>query len=144
MFFGQYEHTIDEKGRLTIPARYRELVGYSAYITKGFEQNLMVLPPSAFQLVSDNINHISITDPAGRDLKHKFYSNGFQIDVDKAGRILIPSILREMVGIKSEAMVVGNGTHFEIWARELWLKKNADLQNSEADIEKFAQFNIPL
>jgi MraZ protein len=144
MFFGQFEHSIDDKGRLTIPARFRDIVGETVYITQGFDNNLMALPSEAYEQLSKEIMSTSVTDPNARDLKRQFFANTSQSEIDKAGRILIPSYLRDLAGIINEAVVVGNGTFFEIWARERWIEKNTSLQDPEKNARKYVEFNIPI
>src|SRR5512145_1330440 len=107
MFLGQYQHSLDNKGRLTIPVRYRELLAEGAYITQGFDRNLMVLTTSAFQGIAQRVNRMSVTDPEARSLRRLIYSHGEQVEVDKAGRILIPQFLREAAGLDGEAILVG-------------------------------------
>jgi len=144
MFVGQVKHSIDDKGRLTIPASFRNLVGEVVYITIGFDQNLMALPLEAFNKLSNEITQTSVTDPNARDLKRQFFANTAESEIDKAGRILIPLYLREKVGILNEAVIVGNGTYFEIWSGENWAKKDAGLQDPESNAKKYVEFNIPI
>ena len=75
MFLGRYEHTIDEKGRLTIPARYRELLENGAYVTQGFDHNLIVLPAPSFEKMYEHVNQMSMTDPTARQLKRFIFSS---------------------------------------------------------------------
>jgi MraZ protein len=142
MFLGQYEHTIDDKGRLTIPARYRDLLIEGAFITEGFDQNLMVLTSSAFMTISDRVNRMSMTDPTVRDLKRMMFGRANQAEIDKAGRMLIPSFLRERAELKTNIVVVGMGDYFELWSAENWQVLNQPLPNSEANSKRFAAFDL--
>jgi MraZ protein len=142
MFLGQYQHSLDEKGRLTIPARFRELLNKGAYITQGFDKNLMVMTPEAFEQVLDKITSISLTDPNGRLLRRLILSNAYQVDVDKAGRILIPPGSRNFLGLEGEAMVVGQGEYFEIWLPTDWNQQVQNLQDTEANAHRFSAFNL--
>ena len=130
MFFGQYEHSIDEKGRMTIPARYRELMADGAYITQGFDQNLMVLTLPVFEQIVQRINETSITDPLARQLKRLIFANADQVVLDKAGRILLPTFLRDSAHLGNSIVVVGNGAYFEIWSQERWLEQSAGVTRS--------------
>ena len=117
MFLGQFYHNLDNKGRLTIPTNFRDLLSNNgAYIIQGFEQNLLVLPSPSFDIVSRRINQMSMTDPNTRLLRRLFFSTAKFVEVDKAGRILIPQFLRQSAYMESEVVVVGNGTYFEIWS----------------------------
>ena len=93
MFFGEYAHTVDEKGRMIIPASYREALAGGAYISVGFEQNLIVWPTSIFEKILDRLSAMSVTDPNTRLLRRMFYSQASRVEFDKAGRILLPQHL---------------------------------------------------
>lgn len=143
MFTGRYQHAIDEKGRLTIPARYRELLADGAFITQGFDHNLMVMTSATFHAISQTTHSMSITDPRARLLKRLLYSSGERVDVDRAGRILIPQFLREATGMDSEVLVAGVGEYFEIWSLDRWAEQARQLDDLDANAELFAAFNIP-
>ncbi len=143
MFLGTYYHTIDNKGRLTIPSRYRELlVAEGAYITQGFDQNLMVLTETSFNAIYKRINRLSMTNPTTRMLKRLIFSSADRVDVDKAGRILIPQFLREAVSLNSEVVIVGVGDYFEIWSSELWMEQNQQLKDVEANAQRFLALDL--
>lgn len=143
MFLGTYYHTIDNKGRLTVPSRYRELLmAEGAFITQGFDQNLMVLTETSFYTIYKRVNRLSMTDPTTRMLKRLIFSNADRVDVDKAGRILIPQFLREAVALNSEVVIVGVGDYFEIWSSENWAKHNTQLQDNEANAQRFLTLDL--
>jgi MraZ protein len=142
MFLGQYQHNVDSKGRLTIPVRYRDLLEDGAYITQGFDRNLMIMTTEAFETITQRVRQMSITDPRSRLLRRLIFSSGERVDVDKAGRILIPQFLRNAAGLDGEAMIVGVGDYFEIWSPELWAEQASQLQDSESNAERFMAFDI--
>jgi MraZ protein len=144
MFLGRYEHTIDEKGRLTIPARYRELLENGAYVTQGFDHNLIVLPAPSFEQMYAHVNQMSMTDPNARQLKRLIFSSAERCEFDRAGRILLPQFLRESVGLDGSAVLVGVGDYFEIWAPQGWLQQNQVLQDTETTTQRFAALNLPI
>jgi MraZ protein len=144
MFLGQYEHTIDEKGRMTIPARFRGLLAEGAYITQGFDENLIVLTAPIFDRVYQRINQLSMTDPDARLLKRLLFANAVQVDVDKAGRILIPQFLRMSTLLESGAYVVGVGDYFEIWAPTTWITQSNLMQNPGANAQRFAALDLTI
>ena len=130
MFFGQFYHNIDEKGRLTIPARYRDiLAAEGAYLMRGFDQNLMVFPASTFESISHRVDQMSLTDPRTRLLRRLVFSTASQIEIDKAGRILLPQFLRQSCHLDSNAVVAGVGKFFEIWSPERWAGQDEQLQD---------------
>jgi MraZ protein len=142
MFLGQYQHSLDEKGRLTIPARFRDLLDQGAYITQGFDKNLMVMSPAAFEQVYERITSVSLTDPSARLLRRLIFSNAYPVEVDKAGRILVPQSLRQFLTLDKEAMVVGQGEYFEIWLPSDWNQQVKNLQDADANAHRFSAFNL--
>ena len=143
MFLGQFEHAIDEKGRMTIPARFREELGEVAYITRAFDQNLTVMPESVFESLADRISDLTVTDPEVRLLQNLIFSNAVRVEFDRAGRILIPQFLRDGAGLQSAAVVVGQGKRFEIWSPELWTEQ-VKVQNSPEMAQHFKELNLPM
>src|SRR5512146_542398 len=105
MFLGQFQHTLDDKGRLMIPARFRETLDGGAYITQGFDRCLMVMTGEYFRQVIIKLDTISITDPNGRLLRRMILGNAFQVELDKVGRVLVPQSLRTFAGLNGEAIV---------------------------------------
>lgn len=144
MFLGQFEHSIDVKGRLTIPARFRELMDNGAYITQGLDPNLMVLTPPSFQRLYDRVNELSMTDPTSRQLKRLIFANAAPVNVDNAGRILIPQFLRQIANLDSNALVVGVGKHFEIWSPGLWVEQTKSLNDPATNAERFISLDLPI
>jgi MraZ protein len=142
MFLSHHQHSIDEKGRMTIPASYREQLQDGAYITQGFDQNLIVLPRTSFERISTRINQMSLTDPAARQLRRLIFSHAEKIEFDRAGRILIPLFLRESALLTNAAEVVGAGNYFEIWSPELWAKQDAEYQNPEFNNQRYAALDL--
>ncbi len=142
MFLGRYTHTLDEKGRLTIPARFRESLETGAYVTQGFEQNLMVLTTPAFQEFSRRVNAMSLTDPNARQLRRLWFSTADRIEFDRSGRIRIPQFLMEFAGLQNEIIIVGMGEFIELWSPEHWGKQAADLTDSEANARRFAALDL--
>jgi MraZ protein len=143
MFLGQFRHNIDDKGRLTIPARFRELViAQGAYIMQGFDQNLMVLTSSAFEAISRKVNHMSMTDPNSRLLRRMIYSTADRVEVDKAGRLLIPLFLRQFAALNGDAVVVGAGDYFEIWSPDFWSTQMDQLQDGDANAHRFVALEL--
>ncbi len=142
MFLGRYRHTLDKKGRLTIPARFREALHDGAFLVQGFDRNLMVLTPDVFERIYRRVNALSMTDPVARQLKRLIFSAASPVELDSAGRILIPPYLREAVALSDEAVVVGVGDYFEIWPPADWEGQQALLQDADANARRFAALDI--
>jgi len=143
MFLGQFYHNLDDKGRLTIPARYRDLlVPEGAYIMQGFDQNLMVQPSVMYEGLSHHISQMSVTDPTARMLRRLIFSTAERIEVDKAGRILIPQFLRKFAGLDSSLVVVGMGDYFEVWSPQAWGTQNETLQDAQANAHRYSALSL--
>jgi len=114
-FIGRYLHNIDEKGRLTFPASFRDLLGEYPVILNGFDQNLLVMDANRFQLLYDRVNSMNMGDEDTRKLRRLIYSTATQIEFDKAGRFIIPQSLREVAHLDGSALIVGIGKDIEVW-----------------------------
>lgn len=144
MFLGRFDHNIDEKGRLTIPARYRVELENGAYLTQGFDNNLIVLPAPAFEQIYSHVNEMSMTDPIARQLKRFFFASAATCDFDRAGRMLLPQFLRDLAVLTNAAVIIGVGDYFEVWSPENWAKQSALLQDTEANTQRFSALNLPI
>ena len=142
MFLGQYQHSIDDKGRLMVPARFRELLAKGAYITQGFDKCLMVLTETYFKDVYDRINSMNLADPTARLLRRLILSNAYAVEVDKVGRILVPGNLRQIVSLESDAIVAGQGEYFEVWTPAEWAGQMTQLSDTEANNQRFATLDL--
>lgn len=143
MFLGHYQHNLDDKGRLMIPARFRELLDSGAFITKGFDKCLMVMTGTYFKQVYDDIEAMNLADPAARLLRRLILSNAYPVEVDKIGRILVPLNLRAFIETEnSELVVAGQGQYFEVWLPELWSEQMTQLQDTEANNARFSTLDL--
>ena len=142
MFLGQFQHNLDDKGRLMIPARFRELLEGGAFITQGFDKCLMVMTETHFKQVYDRIEAMNLADPGTRSLRRLLLSNAYPVEVDKVGRILVPQNLRTFLQIEGEAIVAGQGEYFEVWKPAEWNVQMALLQDTEANNQRFAALDL--
>ena len=143
MFLGQFQHNLDDKGRLMIPARFRELLEGGAYITQGFDKCLMVMTEAYFKQVYERIEAMNLADPTARLLRRLILSNAYPIEVDKVGRILVPQNLRTFLEIASgELIVAGQGEYFEVWTPATWGEQMALLQDVEANNARFSTLDL--
>lgn len=144
MFLNQYEHSIDDKGRITIPARYRDQLQGGAFLTKGFDQNLTIYPSPRFNAFLDRLNHMNSMDPAIRSLKRWFLANAAEIEFDRAGRFIIPQNLRDEAGLNGAAVVVGIGEEIEIWSPTNWKVQNERVADPEFKEKQFASLDLSI
>lgn len=141
MFLNQYHHSFDDKGRLTIPAKFRILPD-GAYVIQGLDRNLMVLPPDVFKVIYDRLMGMSLTDPSARLLRRVILGNALQINLDNAGRILLTQNLRESNRLENEVVFVGQGDYFEIWSPELWKEQEQQVNDTEMNAQRFATLDL--
>ena len=142
MFLGQYQHNLDEKGRLMIPARYRELLAAGAFLTQGFDKCLMVMTDVHFREVYDRINAMNMADQNARLLRRHILSNAYAVEIDRVGRILVPQNLRQSIGLNGEAIVAGQGEYFEVWTPADWNDQMDQLQDVEMNNQRFATLDL--
>lgn len=142
MFLGQYQHSIDDKGRLMVPARFRESLEGGAYITQGFEKCLMVMTETYFKKVYDEITSMSLTDPTARLLRRLIFSTAYPVEIDKVGRVLVPGNLRQFAGLEGDAVIAGQGEYFEVWTPAEWDKQAALLSDAETNNQRFAALDL--
>ena len=143
MFLGQYQHNLDDKGRLMIPARYRELLAAGAFITQGFDKCLMVMTDGYFQQVYERINTMNLADATARMLRRLILSSAYPVEVDKVGRILVPQNLRQFLGVENgELTVAGQGDYFEVWTPAEWKTQMDKLQDVEANEQRFSTLDL--
>jgi MraZ protein len=143
MLFGQFRITFDNQGRLTFPARFRELLSDGAVLTQGFDRNLLVLTKQSFQELYQRIRTMNLADPSARLLQRMILGTAFEIETDESGSITVPENLREFADLEeSEVVLVGQGDFLEIWAPALWRKQEIRLQDAEANAERFIQLNV--
>jgi MraZ protein len=142
MFLGRYHHSFDDKYRLTVPARYRELLTDGAYVIRGLDRNLMVLTPSAFNIIFQRVMSMNITDPSARLLRRLILGDAFQLEMDKSGRILIPQNLREAANLETEVVLVGQGDYFEVWTPSLWQEQQSQMDDADTNGQRFSMLDL--
>lgn len=120
MFLGEYEHTVDEKGRLAIPAKFRAGLAEGLVLTRGFDQNLLLYPMPVWRELAARINALPITQPSARNLRRLMFAGASDLGLDKQGRIVLPPNLRQYATITSQAVVTGMDSFIEIWSAERW------------------------
>ena len=134
MFLGEYEHSVDVKGRVAIPAKFRPQVETGLVVTRGFEHCLFAYPMEEWEQLSQRVSSLPLGQPQARQLRRLLFANAFDTELDKQGRILLPGSLREYAGIGEIAVVAGMNTYFEIWSREAWADEQAGLAEEAAAI----------
>lgn len=129
MLIGEYQHTLDLKNRIIIPAKFREDLGNKFIITKGLDGCLYVYPLSEWEILQGKLKTLPLTNKDARFLVRFFFSGATEIEMDKQGRGVIPQNLKEYVTIEKEIVSIGVLSRIEIWSKEKWIQYN------EADID---------
>jgi MraZ protein len=119
-FKGEYSHSIDTKGRLIIPAKFRELLGDQFVVTKGFDGCLFVFAEEGWEKFEEKLQALPMDKPEARMLGRFFIAGAIDAEVDKQGRILLPSNLLQHAKIEKEAVIAGVGNRVEIWSKAEW------------------------
>lgn len=136
MFFGSYNHNLDEKNRLMIPRKMREELGYEVFIMKGFDGCLSVYTTACYQNLVDEYNKLPYNQQKNRDYLRIQFATTFEADVDKLGRLQLPTALLNKFGISKNVYVLGVGDHIEIWDATKYEEYEAKaLENFEANAE---------
>ena len=143
MFTGEYQHTIDEKGRLIMPAKFRDVLGDTFIITKGLDSCLFVYPQEEWKILEDKLKKLPFTNKDARAFARFFFSGAAECETDKQGRVLISGNLREYSRLNKDVVVIGVGTRIEIWSREVWDNYSLETEKSYEDLaEKMVDLDL--
>ena len=143
MFVGEYSHALDAKGRLTIPARFRDELENGLFITKGYEQCLAGFALSEWTALAGRAAKMPLASRSARSYSRLVFGGACEAVPDKMGRVLIPAFLREYAGIEEEAVIVGVNTYIEFWNPERWRQMlERDAQNLDMILSDVAQMGV--
>ena len=120
MFMGEYNHTIDAKGRLIIPSKFRELLGEEFVLTKGLDGCLSIYPMDEWKAFEEKLRALPLTNKNARTFTRFFVAGATNCELDKQGRILVPQTLREFAGLEKDVVLTGNLNRIEVWSKEKW------------------------
>ena len=133
MFKGEYSHSVDAKGRIIMPAKFREILGDMFVVTKGLDGCLFVYPNDEWENIENKFREIPLTTKDARKFSRFFFAGAADCEVDKQGRVLIPSVLREFAGLNKEVVLVGVLNRIEIWSKERWQENEYDDMDEVAE-----------
>lgn len=140
MFYGEYEHTLDKKGRLIIPSKFREVLAEQdvekLFITRGLDSCLFIFTEEEWKVQDQKFKSISFTKSEGRRFNRLYFSGATDVIWDKQGRILIPQYLKEFADIKKDIVLIGVSNRIEVWSKEKW---KAFYQSSRESYEQIAE-----
>ena len=141
MFMGEYNHSIDQKGRLIVPSKFREQLGNEFVVTKGLDGCLFVYSNEEWQRIEEKFREIPLTTKDARKFSRFFFAGAATCEVDKQGRILLPSNLREYAAIEKEVVSVGVLSRVEIWSKYRW-SENGDYDDMDEIAEHMAELGL--
>jgi MraZ protein len=141
MFLGEYTHSIDDKGRLTVPAKFRGDLAKGLVVTRGFDTNLMVFTMDGWNELAQKIAHKPLSDPSTRAFRRRVFSGAIDLTPDRQGRILLPANLREFAELDSEAVIIGMYSYLEIWGVDSWKPVRDDIESS-ADVARWENLGV--
>ena len=131
MFIGEYEHSVDAKGRVIMPAKLRDDIGEKFILTKGLDGCLFAYSQNEWLNFEEKLKTLPLTNKNARDFVRFFLSGAIECEIDKQGRFLIPSNLRSYAILDKEIVIIGVGTRVEIWNREVWNKTGENISADE-------------
>ena len=143
MFLGTYEHAIDDKGRITIPAKYRSELESGVVITEGIDRCLLLFPTDVWAELAQRASALPLTNPTAREFKRQLFSGASDSVPDKQGRVILQSHLRDYGNIDNQAIISGMYSYCEIWDPESWRERKAKRDSdAESRAENFADLGI--
>ncbi|MEI3606730.1 division/cell wall cluster transcriptional repressor MraZ [Pseudogracilibacillus sp. SE30717A] len=143
MFMGEYQHNIDTKGRMIVPAKFREGLGEKFILTRGLDQCLFAYPQEEWKVLEEKLKKLPLTKKDARSFTRFFFSGAVECEVDKQGRINISQPLRNYSKLEKECIVIGVSNRVEVWAKEIWEDYFTESEESFAEIaENLMDFDI--
>ena len=134
MFLGEYQHSLDSKGRITVPARLREQLGEKFVATKGLDNCIFLYPMEEWRTIEEKLKSLPFTRADVRSFARFFFSGASEMEIDRQGRTLMPINLREYASIDKDLIIIGVGSRIEIWSAANWGKYTLEAESSYEEI----------
>lgn len=143
MFIGEYQHNLDEKGRLQVPVKFRSKLSDGAVITRGLDSCLFLYSKEEWQKIAEKVSALPMSNAKARSFARLLLAGAMEVEFDKTGRIVIPAFLRQYAGLAKSAILAGLWGKIEIWSEESWheYQQNAEKQ-AEANISELEDLGI--
>lgn len=141
MFLGEYQHSLDIKARLIVPAKFREELGVRFVATKGLDNCIFIYPMDEWKIIEGKIRALPFTRADVRSFARFFLSGATELELDKQGRVVLPQNLREYANIDKDLVIIGVGSRLELWSSQIWATYN---QTAAASYETFAEGLVDL
>ena len=143
MFMSEYNHTVDAKGRLIIPSKFRDRLGEEFVVSKGMDGCLFVYANDDWNAFEQKLTSLPLINKEARQFARFFLAGAAQVELDKQGRILLPASLREFAGLDKDVVLVGVGSRIEIWSKDKWDAMNED-DNMDAITAAMEDFGLTI
>jgi MraZ protein len=131
---GEYDHSLDDKGRLAIPARFRPALEDGLFITRGLDACLVIWDSDSWRAISERVRALNSWQGDARRMQRLFFSGASPAQLDKLGRVVIPQFLRDYAQLSSEVVVAGLGDRIEVWARDAWAHERSQVERDRAEL----------
>lgn len=143
MLIGEYTHSIDDKNRLSLPAKFRQEMGKKVFVTPGLDSCLFVFTHKEWQKIEEKLNQSSIGQSDSRGFNRRMFAGAVEAEVDSIGRILIPDFLRERANLKNKVAIIGVSSRVEIWNEKVWSEYNKVVEKQADTLaEKLGQIGV--
>jgi MraZ protein len=142
MFTGQGSPILDNKKRLTMPVKFRDGLEDGGFVMRGLDHNLMVVSPAKFEIISQRLFEMSLTNPTARLLRRVIFASAEAFTFDKMGRFVIPDHLCQFAGLEGELVLNGMGDYLEIWSPAEWDRQQEKLNDAEANAQLFSTLDL--
>lgn len=143
MFMGEYQHSVDEKGRMIIPAKFRDTLGTTFVMTRGLDNCLFIYPMDEWKVLEQKLKSLPLMKSDARAFTRFFFSGATECELDKQGRVNIPGNLRDHAKLDASAVVIGVSNRVEVWSKEIWEQYAQSSEESFNEIaEKLVDFDF--
>jgi MraZ protein len=132
VFTGEYRHSVDDKGRVAVPSKFRSQLADGAVVSRWLESCLAIHTRTGWDALAAKVAGLPLTDAGSRLFQRFIFAGAFEADLDRQGRVVVPAYLRTAIGLETEAVIVGSRDHAEIWAPERWDDYRRELEDPDA------------
>jgi MraZ protein len=140
MLLGEFELRLDHKGRLAIPARFREAFQGGLVLSRGFDRCLIAYTVSEWQKIAEKLAALPLTQLNTRRISRFTFSGAFALELDRQGRVIVPLTLRQYAEIKDEVVVIGAYSHLQVWAKGLWIAEKEFMSGHAAEVAEAVKY----
>jgi MraZ protein len=142
LFLGKYPCALHGENRLAVPSAIRDQLSGGAYITQGFDRNLLILTAGAFQEMYRSVTSLNMADPVARSLVRMILSSAQALNAESDGHVAVPEDLMAFAGLNEKALLIGQGDYLEVWSPELWNGQEIQLKDAQANSERFSMLMV--